>query len=755
MPLRPEEIEDREFAAVGDGLDAHEVRAFLRRVAAEVADWEERLQSCQSAQRSEFEAILSAEEEGLSSPDKFGAVGDRIAALLRQAYDTASETELRSEERSLRLRSEAEAELERARGEAARLTAEADTLRTQAESLHREASERDAEAERLRAEAEQEVADAQRHRESAQELLAAAEADAVIIRDRAEEEGNARLDDREAEIGRLESEIAAEREQAFAEVADARSQVAGMLEEARGQSEFIKLEAEEIIRTKVRTNVDAAQKRIDVLRNTEIASRNRILTAHRELESALERLDTEPVPEFGPDVEREVLTEAEQRSIDADYPPFFDRDREAAEDVSTDGGAVIDATMVGGGDIVEEAVEEEAVEVEAVEVEAVEVEAVEVEAVEVEAVEAEAVEVEAVEVDVAEVETTQGLDEGELSDEDIEAEIGEAAEVVAVEELAESKSGQPSSDVVDEPTPNLKDPNLFGVPASEDTAPEGPGLEGLAAETEVLSESQSGLSDATPSNPQDLDSALPTDQADLSGKDARSEVYPTPGSFAASIDEAITDTVVPAPPAPEMSSWGNTSPAGETLEGAALFESAGTDDETSIFGSASIPGQSPASPVDIPEADVELPELEDVDGPPSLLEDFTSGSWKRPPAEATPAPPVPTPPFGAGTVGDSNDGKRRTVPPWEREPTSDGSAGRPPSPPPPGQVPAATDSGGYEIPAPPAPPATVKDRDRSDSADDTAGSDGPADSPRQEDGLARLVREAMQRAVDNARGDRR
>ncbi len=137
----------------------------------------------------------------------------------------------------------------------------------------------------------------------------------------------ARLDERRSLVEQAEAEAATEREAALAEVSEARQQVATLLEEARAQSEFIKREAEEIVRAKVRTNLDQAQRRLDVLRNTETSSRNRILTAQRELEAALNRLDAEAVSELGAQTEQDVLLEAEQRAIEADYPPFLSTDR--------------------------------------------------------------------------------------------------------------------------------------------------------------------------------------------------------------------------------------------------------------------------------------------------------------------------------------------------------------------------------------------------------------------------------------------
>lgn len=395
MPLRPDEIENREFASSLRGFDKHEVRAFLRRVATDVEELETQLTTGEFVPTDGGHEITTlAPTPLLLDEDRFAALGDRIANLLRQAYDAAAETQQQSEQKALQLRSTAEDELERARVDGSRLREEAEAavlgLRSQAEDesnrLREEAQHLRAESDRLHAEsvavrteaeeyvnqlrndadeyagrvrfeAEQyagevrgqvdsSLAETERFRGEAEHVRREAENDAVIIRDRAETEGAARLDERRTLIEQSEAEIASEREAALAEVSEAREQVSGLLEEARAQSEFIKREAEEIIRAKVRTNIDQAQRRIDVLRNTETSSRNRILTAQRELEAALNRLDSESAPAFGTDVEEAVLVEAEQRAIEAEYPPF--RSERLSSPYATAEGQVIEGQVIEG-----------------------------------------------------------------------------------------------------------------------------------------------------------------------------------------------------------------------------------------------------------------------------------------------------------------------------------------------------------------------------------------------------------------------
>jgi hypothetical protein len=120
---------------------------------------------------------------------------------------------------------------------------------------------------------------------------------------------------RQGEVYKNAAEAEAERDRALAGIADARAQVAALLEQARAQSEFIRQEAEDIIRAKVRANIDAAERRISRLRITEQASRERIIAAQSELQSAISRLDAEPAHELGEGTDDLVIAEAEQRVL--------------------------------------------------------------------------------------------------------------------------------------------------------------------------------------------------------------------------------------------------------------------------------------------------------------------------------------------------------------------------------------------------------------------------------------------------------
>lgn len=309
MALRPEQIENNEFSTSLRGFDKDEVKHFLRRVAASSRELEGRLAENERELQARAATVASLDVNAPEAPaaapvdatflteppaeptnevealemaiaDRYGALGDRIADLLRSADESAGELRSAAQTEADAIKSDAEAE-------ASALLAEARAIRIEADA-HRVAI--DAEVDAIRAQA---VAD-----------------------------GLASLDTRQAEVAVVEDAANADRNQARAELEDVRAQVTGLLEQARTQSEFIKQEAEEIIRTKVRANLSAAQERLDVLRNTEVSSRERILLAQRELANALTRLDAEPMPVLDPSNDREILEEAERRALG--YDPASD-----------------------------------------------------------------------------------------------------------------------------------------------------------------------------------------------------------------------------------------------------------------------------------------------------------------------------------------------------------------------------------------------------------------------------------------------
>lgn len=329
MVLKPEDIEQSDFTTSRRGYDKDEVRAFLQQVAGDVRGLQE--QGAQGlSPSSEAAAYLpQSDSSDLGGEDRFGALGDRIATLLREAHDASEQTRETANNEATDIRTTAATELEEARAESERIRQEAADYRVQVDE------------------------------------------EAIQIRNQAEIDGNARLDERRALIEEQEVEIAAERETAMAELSDARSQVASLLQEARAQSEFIKREAEEIIRAKVRANMDKAQRRIDILRTTEESSKDRILTAQRELESALTRLEAEPLPEFPADTEDAVVLEAEGRVAEAELVAAQEAEVAAAEAVEPDVAetAIIEAEAVEADVIEASVVESDSVESDSVETE--------------------------------------------------------------------------------------------------------------------------------------------------------------------------------------------------------------------------------------------------------------------------------------------------------------------------------------------------------------------------------------------------
>lgn len=257
--------------------------------------------------------------------DRFAALGDRIASLLRNAQETADQVRQQADVDALQVRSEAATAAEELRMSADAYSTEVrEAANADATSNRRVAEElldaAQSEAAEIR---EHALADANEMRTAAATELDTARSEVPQIRQRAIDDGRATLTSREADIAQRETQVNAERAQALAELADARSQVSVLLQEARAQSEFIRQESEEIIRTKVRANMEQAQRRIDMLRTTETASKDRIAAARKELENAMARLDAEPAPSLPPGTEELVLDEARQAADEAESFPLL------------------------------------------------------------------------------------------------------------------------------------------------------------------------------------------------------------------------------------------------------------------------------------------------------------------------------------------------------------------------------------------------------------------------------------------------
>ncbi len=362
MVMRPEDIEQREFGSALRGFDKAEVRAFLRRVAAEVRYLEGEVAAGPSptsppvaapAPESPLSERLGVEPTSPApdatagavpappvapatiavppappaptlgaiaadtdlSPDRFAALGDRIANLLRNAQDTAEQVRAQADADAAASRDAADAYAVDTRSAAdayaldVRNQADAALAQAQAEAAQiRDHAAADAAETRAMSTSELDTA-----RQQAADVRSSAEIEAQELRTRTIADAEASMAGRAAVIAEQEALVAAERERAMAELADARGQVATLLQEARAQSEFIRQESEEIIRTKVRANMEQAQRRIDILRTTETASKDRIAAARRELEGALAKLEAEPVPGLAEGTEHEVLAEAQAR----------------------------------------------------------------------------------------------------------------------------------------------------------------------------------------------------------------------------------------------------------------------------------------------------------------------------------------------------------------------------------------------------------------------------------------------------------
>ncbi len=286
MALSPEQFETQEFKTAFRGWDRHEVTAFLKRAATEMRELHGRLDSAQAeveeAHRSKEAAIAAAAQlpvppaltttSDQEDADKFNELGDRIAGLLRTAEESAD-----------KIRDEADVEAQELR---AKVELEVEELKAEAEELLEKAK---ADAEQIRADAEEET------KKSKSEI----------------EEARANLD---AELAETRKEAEADRKQAKKELAEAQAEVAQLLAEARSQSEFIRQEADEIVRVKVRTDMETAEKRMRILQLTEQSSRERLVAAQAELTAALDKLENEPSPELASVEADSILEEAHDRA---------------------------------------------------------------------------------------------------------------------------------------------------------------------------------------------------------------------------------------------------------------------------------------------------------------------------------------------------------------------------------------------------------------------------------------------------------
>ncbi len=393
-------------------------------------------------------ASLASAEQSIA--DRYGAIGDRIAALLRNADESAAQILAAAENDSAAVRAAAQSEAAQVRGDAeeraSQLLAEAQSIRAEADAYRdgvmaelanarfeqetalqeaRTAAEAEVETfrvdsiaeitslrsdafveiEELRSGANNEVA----------ELRSVAQTDAEAMREAVLAEATASIEADEAEAARLKEVAEADRIAARSELDDVRSEVSTLLEQARTQSEFIKQEADEIIRTKVRANFEQAQARIDVLRNTEVASRERIVLAQTELASALTRLDSEPVPELDPSDSPAVIEEAVARHDEiAAGPETFEVEAGAVDAAS---GVVVDAPVTDSSVIDSSVIDSSVIEADVVEADVVDVGLVDAEPFEVDA-EFETDEAETDDVEFGETDaytTSEGLGDGSLS----------------------------------------------------------------------------------------------------------------------------------------------------------------------------------------------------------------------------------------------------------------------------------------------------------------------------------------------------
>ena len=552
MSMSPEEIQRREFSSAMRGYDKLEVRDFLRRVAAQVS-------AAQNGETSESDQSEATTEVTPLGPedDRFEALGDRIAGLLRSAHESAAAVKenadneaqatvemareagdimqaeaaeaadamriaAANEAASLRTAAEDEAEQVRAQARAAAETAnqESERLRAEAEQYKAE-TEADADAFKLETEeranefktvTEAAVAE---HKATVEaevaEFKATTEAEAAELREASLHAGETELAEKREETERLLAEATDDREAAMAELADARAQVTELLEQARNQSDFLRHEADEIIRAKVRTQVERAEERLQVLRNSEVASRDRIATAHAELTAAMERLDATPVPELAPDTDAEVLEAAKARGEEMNWGAI----EGAADDAPA---ALLDADVVDVDGVDTDVVESDVIESDVIESDVIETH------------DADVVEAHVVEADVVEADT------------DVVADAPEA-EVTMAEVFGGTETDM-VSDVADE-ADTFETDSL----ETESAAPDGFAADSFAPG--AFEDEQMDAPVTFEADSFEADEAIEADDSELVstfevGDDVSDDSFAAPTFEDASVEEATAEATFPA-----------------------------------------------------------------------------------------------------------------------------------------------------------------------------------------------------------------
>jgi DivIVA domain-containing protein len=255
VPLTPEEIEARRFRLAQNGYDCESVDRFL----AEIAE------------------AVRAPTDSVAGADEFGRLGQEIAAILRNARDSAGAVRAEAEGHAAALRSRAELQADDVRKAA---EADAESLRTLATR----------EADDVRALATREADDVRAQVQAeADTLRAAAQTDADQIRLEAER----RLQQAEQARAQADEQLATSR-------AAAESEAAALLErtehEARRLADAITTEATQ---------------RAELIRESEQSTYLRLLAARDDLQQAIDRLVTNLGVDARMTNERETADEGE------------------------------------------------------------------------------------------------------------------------------------------------------------------------------------------------------------------------------------------------------------------------------------------------------------------------------------------------------------------------------------------------------------------------------------------------------------
>lgn len=239
--LTPDDVANRTFSSSFRGVAEAEVKAFLRRVADDLADARRR--------ETELEAALAQAETAAATPrpltedELLEALGEETSRLLHTARDAARDIRTKSEENAARMLAEAQENAQQMRDEAAGV-------------LDARRSEADAAAEAIRVRADEEIAALRAAAErTAEDLRLSTDAELEALRNEANREADTEVAQARAKARELVDTARDLRERVLADLAHRRELLTGQIAELRAGRERL-LEAYRVVK---RSFLDATE----------------------------------------------------------------------------------------------------------------------------------------------------------------------------------------------------------------------------------------------------------------------------------------------------------------------------------------------------------------------------------------------------------------------------------------------------------------------------------------------------------------